>query len=203
MEKNTKTNPQKVTWKKTKIGCLVLLVLLFVGMCTANSIDDNSTTSDEKDKTTNALMSEEGVPANAFNKIMPSDIYLNYEEIGFETNHSYNEEAGHLWTSTRNNPGIKETLTVYSRSTDYVENAQVTVMLDPMIKKPEAAYYSFRLMVRIPFEGNSDEKSHELQQWIGNNINKDKAETTCGDVKFIIHAPTNMVRMLTVEKNRE
>lgn len=198
MEKNTETNPQKVTWKKTKIGCLALIVLMFVGMCTANSVEDNSPTSD----TSNSLMSEEDVPTNAFNKITPSDIYLNYEEIGFETSDSYNPEAGYLWTSTRSNTGIKETVTVYSRSTDYVENAQVTVQLDPMLKKPEAAYYSFRLMARIPFEGNSDEKSKELQHWIGNNINNDKAETTCGDVKFTIHAPTQWVRMLTVEKNR-
>ena len=184
MEKNTETNPQKVTWKKTKIGCLVLIVLMFVGMCATNS----------EEKTT---------PENAFNKIMPVDIYLNYKKQGFDVNDSYSPEAGHLWTCTRSSSGIKETVTVFSNSVDYIENAQVLVQLEPTLKKPEAALYSLQYMVTMPFEGNSDDKCQELQQWVIDNLYNDKAETTCGDVKFILHAPTNMVRMLTVEKNRE
>ena len=194
MKKYTENNPKRTNRKKTKIGCLILIVLFFIGMCNTKSGEDNSSNSLTSEK------KEKEVPENALNGIMPVDIYLNYEKIGFKTKHSYNPEAGHLWTCTRRNLGIEETITISSGSATYVEDARVLVQLDPRLKEPEAALSSLQFMVTIPFEGNSEDKCRELQQWIIDNLYNDKAENTCGDVKFTIHAPTNMVRMLTVVK---
>ena len=90
MKKYTENNPKRTNRKKTKIGCLILIVLFFIGMCNTKSGEDNSSNSLTSEK------KEKEVPENALNGIMPVDIYLNYEKIGFKTK----EEEPILWRKT-------------------------------------------------------------------------------------------------------
>ena len=134
------------------------------------------------------------------NKNDPTEYSLSCENMGFSVSDTFDEENGHLWTCTRSNIGINETVTILSKDMESTESVRITVQLESD-KKPEASLMVFKRMTTIPYEGNSDENCQRMQQWIEDNLNNDKAsEIFDGGVQLTIYAPSDFVRMMDISK---
>lgn len=128
--------------------------------------------------------------------ICPADIYTGLEGIGFTTDRVYNSETGHIWTSTCKLGGIDYIVEIFGDKATKVNSTRGTAMLD-YNKDIKNSLPFLIYLASLQYE-NSDPQIAE--QWIKDNFNNDQATTTIGGVKFTILAPTQLVRVLSLEK---
>ena len=128
--------------------------------------------------------------------ICPADIYTGLEGIGFTTDKVYNNEAGHLWTSTSKLGGIDYRVEIYSTKATKVISARGTAILD-YNKDINNSIPFLVYLTSLQYENSNPQLA---EQWVKDNFNNDKATTTIGEVKFTILAPTQFVRVLSLEK---
>ncbi len=176
MDNSTKRKTNKLAL----IFCAIAVAIFAIVICIPSD--------DDKSLATNAI------PVN------PTEYSLSCENMGFSVSDTFDEENGHLWTCTRSNIGINETVTILSKDMESTESVRITVQLESD-KKPEASLMVFKRMTTIPYEGNSDENCQRMQQWIEDNLNNDKAsEIFDGGVQLTIYAPSDFVRMMDISK---
>ncbi len=143
------------------------------------------------------------LPANGqnskrhINGIMPVDVYLNMEGRGFLTKKNLlGAEEGNLWINEKNQAGIDYRVETYSHSPNDIENIRATAMVDPVAKKIVATVPFFEYVASLPYDKSEPQKA---AAWIRNNINKNKATTLIGGVRFTIMVPSKWYRMLIME----
>ena len=162
----------------------VIGLLVFIGVITSVGEDNgNETTPPAATKV---------IPG-----LMPADVYLNLEKQGFTTEKQFSSEYGNTWISKKEVEGISFVVTTYSSETENVENVKATATIDSSVKEIVATESFIGYIASLPFENS---KPKETMQWVKDNFNNDKASTTVGSVKFTIYAPTEVVRMIIVEK---
>lgn len=161
--------------KILKFGCLPILILFVLIVVFSKKTTDSTT---------------------YINGLAPVDIYLNMEKQDFKTDKQIGGEYSNLWICTKQYGGIDYKVEVYSSNTDNVESVRATAIIDAT-KVIDAAKPFLQMVSTVPYK---DAKPQEAANWINTYFNKDKADTTIGDAKFTILAPSASVRVLTIEK---
>jgi len=158
--------------------------------------DNKTTTANEKTTTeTNSVANKTG---NKIPELKPVDVYLNLEKQGFTTTKQFSSEYGNSWDCKNSSAGIDYIVNVFSDDVNSVERVRATAMLNGNENKQIIATKPFlKYVASVPFEGNDPAK---FAEWLDKNFNKDKQSLTISDVKFTIYAPTNLLRMLDIEK---
>lgn len=190
------TKNRKVDIKKVLIISGILLFLyffLFDKPAQRGNINSSSpqTTSDSP---TNSRPSYSDI----IQGLAPVDVYLNMEKQGFQTEKDFSSEHGNTWTSKATIDGISYQVSIYSMGADNVETVKATAMIDPTTNNIRETLKFICYVGSTPFTGAEPEKTIE---WIKNNFNNDKASIVVNGVRFTIYSPTDMVRLLTIEKD--
>lgn len=130
--------------------------------------------------------------------LMPVDVYLNFEERGFKTEKNLGSEYS-FWYSKDSSAGIDYNITTYTEGdVKSVVSVTATAMLNGKEKKDIIATLPFLQYISSLSYENSNPQ--EASKWVEDNFNNDKATTTINGVKYTIYVPTNMLRMLKIEK---
>lgn len=133
---------------------------------------------------------------NAIPGLEPVDVYLNLEKQGFTTTKFLDSEYGNSWVSKMNIANIDYTVNTFSNDINSVETVRASASVTPP-KKIIATQDFFKMISTLPYENS---KPQEASIWIENNFDNDKATIEINGVRFTIHAPSNLGRMLDIEK---
>jgi len=132
--------------------------------------------------------------------LSPVDVYLNFEKRGFKTEKKLGTDYS-FWYSNDSSAGIDYNVTTYTEGdVNSVVSVQVTAMLNGEESKDIITVLPFlKYSASLPYENANAQKAVE---WVETNFNNDKARVDISGVTYTIYAPTNLLRMLRVEKQK-
>ena len=130
--------------------------------------------------------------------ISPSDIYLNFEKKGYNTQKNIASD-GSFWINEKRDNGMYYYIRTYcADGVSNVDAIRLSVTREyPQYNKVNDMKPFLKYGCSIPYDG-SDYNS--VLKFIDNNFNNDKADTVISDVKFTIYAPTKFSRVISIEK---
>ena len=131
----------------------------------------------------------------------PAPTYLALKEMGFHKETNYGGEYGTTWTCTRMDYGINYVVSIYapSASSD-VQNYRLTITIEPGIEDIQKGIWMMKELACVKYDTANPELT---RSWVENNYNNDGATTIIGSAKYTILAPSEVTRILNIEKNME
>jgi len=169
-----------------KRGCLIAFViaafaLLLIVICIPSG-DDKQTKIDETSQYITGLN--------------PVDVYVNLQKWGFSVDKDYSTD-GNLWTCKYSAEGLDYTVTIYSpKAVDKVQSVRMSIMASPYSSISNGLQLACYIAT-TPYNSADIEKA---KQFVENNYNNDKSSIIIGDAEFTIHAPTQLARMIDIQK---
>lgn len=129
----------------------------------------------------------------------PAPTYLALKQMGFSKDTNYGGEHGTSWTCTRIDYGINYVVSIYapSASSD-VQSYRLTITVEPGIEDIQKGMWMMKELACVKYDTANPESA---RTWVESNYNNDGATTTIGDAKYTIHAPSAIVRTLSIEKS--
>ena len=126
----------------------------------------------------------------------PVTVYLNLQEKGFSVDKDYSTN-GNLWTCKYSAEGLDYTVTIYSpKAVDKAQSVRLSITASPYSSisngKQVASY-----IATIPYDTADTEKA---KQFVESNYNNDKSSIIIGDAEFTVYAPTQLARMIDIQK---
>jgi hypothetical protein len=189
-----KFTEQKYKFSISGKSKLIVCILLFAITVKIHPSPDSSTKTNQPPEATKQGRTTE---FTFIDGLMPVDVYLNMEKRGFRTEKNFmGSEYGNVWTNKKEELGIEYEVTTFSHNAHGVENVRATAWVDMVNKRIEAAIPFFKFAASFPYEKSEPEKA---QKWVEGNFNKNGATTAIGGVRFTMHAPSEMVRILLIE----
>lgn len=165
----------------------LVLISIFIAIALPD-VEEKKVTNHSED--TNSKIEDKSIKG-----LMPVDVYLNFENNGFKTK-TYHGNGSFVWTSVNEADDISMEVSVYSRDIEKVERVTLYGTVFPP-QKPEALQDFFKYGCTIPYDGSEPTTA---QNWLVNNYDKDSTSTVIGGAVFTLKAPTDFVRILTIEK---
>lgn len=169
-----------------KRGCLIAFVIaafafLLIVICIPSG-DDKQTKIDETSQYITGLN--------------PVDVYVNLQKWGFSVDKDYSTD-GNLWTCKYSAEGLDYTVTIYSpKAVDKAQSVRMSIMASPYSSINNGLQLACYIAT-IPYNSADIEKA---KQFVENNYNNDKSSIIIGDAEFTIHAPTQLARMIDIQK---
>jgi hypothetical protein len=130
-------------------------------------------------------------------EIAPVDVYLNLEDIGFETEKDLGSEWGNFWTSENSVGGVDYTVEVESDDVNKVRSIRSTAI---NANRNESQTKQFLKYVGSVLFLNGNGNKSDLDRWIENNYNSG-GTTTIRGISVEIKAPSSMVRIMNIKAN--
>ena len=126
----------------------------------------------------------------------PVTVYLNLQEKGFNVDKDYSTD-GNLWTCKYSAEGLDYTVTIYSpKAVDKAQSVRMSIMASPYSSISNGLQLACYIAT-IPYDTADIEKA---KQFVENNYNNDKSSIVIGDAEFTIYAPTQLTRMIDIQK---
>lgn len=126
----------------------------------------------------------------------PVTAYLNLQKWGFSVDKDYSTE-GNLWTCKYSAEGLDYTVTIYSpKAVDKAQSVRMSIMASPYSSISNGLQLACYIAT-IPYDTADIEKA---KQFVENNYNNDKSSIVIGDAEFTIYAPTQLTRMIDIQK---
>ncbi|MDM1033804.1 hypothetical protein HXZ91_04835 [Myroides odoratimimus] len=136
------------------------------------------------------------VNKNAIKGADPYDMIMSLEKEGF-TKLIMNTDIGTSIQMSNDIGGLKQRYSTFSIDNKSVESVSVSIQVDGVTKYVDAGKSFIQFSATMPYDAMNQEA---VSKWVDKNYNNDKKDTIIGDAKFIILAPSKLVRMLTIEK---
>jgi len=131
----------------------------------------------------------------AIKGLKPVDVYLNLEKQGFTTEKSLGGDIKG-WTNKKQEVGGMFIVETISSNTSSVESVRATVNADINTDMSRTMPF-FQFVASMPYEGSNYEAT---TKWLKNNFNSSESDTIVGGVKFTIRNPSQIVKVLMLEK---
>lgn len=130
----------------------------------------------------------------------PENTWLNLKQWGFDVKMKFDKEWGNTWTCVRHDLGITHTVVIYSPK--YKTKAQsitMTIQVEPEVADISNGKQFAEKVATVPFDSANIELA---KAFVIENYDKDQAMTVIGDARFKISAPSHILRVLTIEKDK-
>lgn len=187
---------RSINKKLMLFGCLPIFLFVSAILFLVSTRSGSTSSSSSTSTSSKIEESQEHRYARYIPGLRPSDVYLNLEKRGFNTESSFDTELGNLWTSKYRAAGVNYTVETFSYKTDSVVSVRATAMVDVNGKDIVATKQFFQFVSTLPYTNANPEQA---ASWLGENFNSDQATTQIGGVTFTMIAPTQYVRMLRIE----
>lgn len=125
----------------------------------------------------------------------PVDLYLSLEQRGFSVEKQFGSEMN-SWTCTQDFGSVKYTTEVFGPEVDVTGSVRATVLADGVNKSAQVGADFLSFVASMPYEDAQPQKAHD---WVVEHLNEDSANITIGSVRFLLRAPTDMMRMLLID----
>lgn len=181
---------RSINKKLMLFGCLPILLFASVVIFFV-ATGDNTSSSSPLTEESQSQQHIQYIPG-----LSPSDVYLNMEKRGFNTEKSFDSENGNLWSSRYSVTGINYSVETFSYNTKGVVSVRASAMVDVNGKDIVSTKQFFQLVSTLPYTNASPEQA---SSWVDKNFNSDQATTQIGGVTFTMIAPSPYVRMLRIE----
>lgn len=123
---------------------------------------------------------------------------LALKEIGFDRNTDYGGEFGDMITCTRHDYGIQYVVTMFMPyGYNEVQNFRASIMVEPGIENIQSGLFMIKFLAGAKYDTCDPVRA---ENWAQENYDNDGATITIGDARFTINAPSEYVRMLTIDK---
>lgn len=127
----------------------------------------------------------------------PVTVYLNLQEKGFNVEKDYSSTDGNLWTCKYSAEGLDYIVTIYSpKAVDKAQSVRLSIITSPYSSISNGKQVA-RYIATIPYDTADIEKA---KQFVESNYDNDNSSIIIGDAKFTVHAPTQFVRMIDIQK---
>lgn len=177
-------------FKKFNFMLIFSTLILFILSCQNN--ESNST---QVERTN--IVQEEVNESQYIEGIIPGDIYLNLEKIGFKTERA-SDQGNFSWSCKLFDNGIEYRVDMYSEEIDKVESIVATVYLQSTNININRTYDFLKYIGSVPYDSSEPQRS---ASWIKENFNKKRSSIIIGDAEFIILAPSQLLRTLRIHKS--
>lgn len=135
--------------------------------------------------------------------LLPVDIYLALEKEGFSVKKTLDPENGCLWENAKEQGGFDLNVTSFSpKKVDRVQSITVNAMANDAItgigsgrrsiKETQWLFNGICTLAMMPANAK------KAEAWIAANFSKKNAETTIGQMRLEIHAPTAFARIMCI-----
>ena len=183
MEK-TKTKSWSEMNKKEKIRTIILGTIIGVlfGIIISSLFSDN--TSSQKD--------------NSISGLDPQLSSLALKEMGFSKKTNYGGEYGISWDCSRYDYGISYIVNIYAldASSD-AQSFRLSIMVEPGIENISKGMWMMKELSGVKYDAANPSVARD---WVDANYNNDGATITIGDAVYTINAPSDFVRIMTINK---
>lgn len=130
--------------------------------------------------------------------LTPVDVYLNFEEIGFNIEKDIGSDYGNFWTATKNSGSVKYRVEINSDNVNKVQSIRATARNANYNHKQAKQFLQYTASV-LAIYGTANKST--LDKWINNNYNSTEASTNFGNVTVKIMAPSQIMRVLKITTN--
>lgn len=178
--------------KKMAVVSFIVIALLTIGL--AYIVPEENLSSDE---VTNEPITEQSSDNKSYiHGMTPTEICNALKKEGFTIKEQGDDDYGYLWNCENNLNQINHVVTVFSENKDSLSSVRVSYTTDN-VDVPVGSTYDFtaRLFSLVLKNYECD----NLNSWLFDNYNNDKASISIGNTEINIVAPSIMVRMITIK----
>ncbi|MFA6233835.1 MAG: hypothetical protein WC824_06555 [Bacteroidota bacterium] len=130
--------------------------------------------------------------------VTPSDVYHSYPDEGMLMHESWNRTT-YRTILTAYMGGIQYDIVIIGRNASVVDSVWVGLKADSTLSNALKSQQYFRVVAATPYEGSDPDG---IEKWLTDHYGDREARTTVGPVEYILRAPSDFEREMTMTRVR-